>query len=548
MASSKSLWSTSFFALLIGTAQGAPPKAQEKPEAIDISTQVRIEFSEGLRSPDDTTHEVFVTLTNTSKTNLTGPIAVTFDSGKQTEFVFDWYTDTLKDGRQYYGLVDLNEALPPNQTSRRRKLYLKTAEKITDADRAQFEVPLRVVRLSEEHVESKTPVDEQVAGKKYDRAEFDRALSIQDRIADELIRTKEGIGSVGLGENDRGELTIKISAHRRGTARNFPSNYEGVPVEVAVAGEFTFMNGGPSGTALAAPSPAGKTGVKAGGGTKTLAAPTGSVGQARSRYPIPVPIGVSTTNEEEPCASGTLGCRVVDRAGAVYALSNNHVYAGENAAVIGDILCQPGTFDVVNCDITATTNIANLTQYVAYLFVFNTTADSPYNYVDAAIGITTPQNVDYQTPTGAYGIPSREIVRQPQIGARIQKMGRTTFFTRGQIDALNVKAVIDGQLGPTYFDRCLQVNRVTSGIFGGPGDSGSLVVYQDGNRPVGLLFAGSSILTLLNPIDVVLQAFEVGIDDGSLDSNGQPLPFSGSKSGRMGVAVGPRNKGIAPRR
>ena len=54
---------------------------------------------------------------------------------------------------------------------------------------------------------------------------------------------------------------------------------------------------------------------------------------AKLRYPRPVPIGVSTGLAD--VATGTLGARVTNGAN-VYALSNNHVFAGVNAASIGD--------------------------------------------------------------------------------------------------------------------------------------------------------------------------------------------------------------------
>ena len=51
------------------------------------------------------------------------------------------------------------------------------------------------------------------------------------------------------------------------------------------------------------------------------------------------------------------------------------------------------------------------------------------------------------------------------------------------------------------------------------GDSGSLLVVDgkgrnraDDLKPVGLLFAGSSSVTIHNPIDAVLSAFGVTID------------------------------------
>ena len=61
-------------------------------------------------------------------------------------------------------------------------------------------------------------------------------------------------------------------------------------------------------------------------------------------------------------------------------------------------------------------------------------------------------------------------------------------------------------------DFCLQQARfggqfsISPGPFSAPGDSGSLIVSQSGNQPVGLLFAGGDGLTIATPIDVVLQA------------------------------------------
>ena len=55
-----------------------------------------------------------------------------------------------------------------------------------------------------------------------------------------------------------------------------------------------------------------------------------------------MPIGVSTGHPD--ITAGTIGARVTDGTN-VYALSNNHVYANKNLAVIGDAVIQPGTFD-----------------------------------------------------------------------------------------------------------------------------------------------------------------------------------------------------------
>lgn len=51
----------------------------------------------------------------------------------------------------------------------------------------------------------------------------------------------------------------------------------------------------------------------------------------------------------------------------------------------------------------------------------------------------------------------------------------------------------------------------TGGQFIRSGDSGSLMVTESGNNPVGLCFAGSSQASFSNPIGPVLQALGVSM-------------------------------------
>ena len=69
---------------------------------------------------------------------------------------------------------------------------------------------------------------------------------------------------------------------------------------------------------------------------------------------------------------------------------------------------------------------------------------------------------------------------------------------------------------------------VSDGSFSDGGDFGSLIVTNDGNNnPVALLFAGGSSSTFGNPIDVVLTALGVTIDDGTPQPEPTPTPIPG---------------------
>jgi hypothetical protein len=80
----------------------------------------------------------------------------------------------------------------------------------------------------------------------------------------------------------------------------------------------------------------------------------------------------------------------------------------------------------------------------------------------------------------------------------VKKTGRTTNFTTGRVTAIN--ATVNVNYGGGKVARfCRQI--LTTDM-SAPGDSGSLVL-DEYNNPVGLLFAGSSVVTVLNPINLV---------------------------------------------
>ncbi|HEX9581370.1 MAG TPA: CARDB domain-containing protein, partial [Gemmatimonadales bacterium] len=68
---------------------------------------------------------------------------------------------------------------------------------------------------------------------------------------------------------------------------------------------------------------------------------------------------------------------------------------------------------------------------------------------------------------------------------------------------------------------------IEPGGFSGGGDSGSLIVTNDGNKnPVALLFAGSSTQTIANRIDLVLNRFNVTVDGGETPPPPPPDPVT----------------------
>ena len=295
---------------------------------------------------------------------------------------------------------------------------------------------------------------------------LEHVIAVQERNTERFM-AREGVVGTAVGLDKNGRHVVMIMLEESGIP-NVPDNLEGIPVQRVVTGTI----------------------------------------YARDVYPglfnRPVPIGVSTGNAGE-CSSGTIGCRVIDGSGYVYALSNNHVYALENTALLGSEVLQPGLVDT-GCVYNPDNVIGNLSDYVSIRF-----HPRAKNKVDAAIAITTADLVGTATPGGEY-TPSATTAAA-YVGQPVKKCGRTTGLTYGTVDGINATVRIQYSSGIAQF---VEQIVIIPGTFSDSGDSGSLIVTDDtACNPVGLLFAGSSSITVANPIDYVLDAFNVTVDDGT---------------------------------
>ena len=304
------------------------------------------------------------------------------------------------------------------------------------------------------------------------------ALAVQRRHTSALLDIPGVVGTAVTAMPDGG-AGVLILAERSGIA-GLPQSLDGVPVTVRVTGRLMAFSD-----------------------------PT-----QRQR---PAPMGFSVGHPA--ITAGTIGARVRDALGRVYILSNNHVLANSNGANIGDPEYQPGPFDGG----TAADQIATLTDFQVISFATNGS-----NTIDAAIAMSTTAVLDNATPADdGYSMPNSTIYGDANgdglfddpsalLGLNVQKYGRTTRLTHGQITGVNATVTICYAVSgftctktARYVDQLI----ISPGTFSGGGDSGSLIVTDDANlNPVGLLFAGSSSVTIGNRIDLVLQRFGVTID------------------------------------
>lgn len=237
--------------------------------------------------------------------------------------------------------------------------------------------------------------------------------------------------------------------------------------------------------------------------------------------------------------AGTFGAVVYDEHdGTPLILSNNHVLANSTSgsdqrASIGDPILQPGSYDggTIESDIIAHLErfvplepdvqestcqaagqfqnlINNLIytvrpQYFVKVYKRKTAAA---NLVDAAVA----KPVKTSLITGKIlGIGRVTGTTEPEIDMMVKKSGRTTGLTYGTITHIDVSINVDyGEDRQLPFEDQILATNMSK-----PGDSGSLVLTDD-NKAVGLLFAGSDRVTVLNRISNVMRLLRVNFGTG----------------------------------
>lgn len=308
----------------------------------------------------------------------------------------------------------------------------------------------------------------------YSTASFEAALAAQEQWSDRWLAL-DGVVGTAIGVDGNGHAVLKVYLTAPGAAI-LPS-FVGVDVVEEVTGEFAVL---PAQSSDGANDGAGRG------------------------FERPVPIGVSAGHPA--VSAGTIGARVTDGS-RTFALSNNHVVAASNGGSEGDPLLQPGSADGGR---DPDDSIGTLFDFEPIRFCGTTGCD--FNRIDAALALTTTDELGNATPEDGYGAPRARTV-EASLGLEVQKFGRTTGHTVGRVTGIHATIDVNYRTGVARFEEQVVI---TGDGFSAGGDSGSLIVTRgrllNDRRPVGLLFAGSAASTLANPIDLVLDRFGVRID------------------------------------
>jgi hypothetical protein len=258
--------------------------------------------------------------------------------------------------------------------------------------------------------------------------------------------------------------------------------------------------------------------------------------------PRPSFLGISGGNynsiTSSNCCTGTFGGLVHDLKGHQFVLSSNTVLArvspskGHFKAQVGEKIVQPGLVDT-GCFQASGDGVATLTRWVPLNFGLNNN-----NSVDAAIARTKPGmffpagDILNIGPISATTVAPNALT----FGAHVQKMGRTSCLTDGQIDAIDATGKVAYTsnscrsigVGTAQFSHQILVLS-SSGAFattsGGGSDSGALVLTEETcPRAVGMVFASTTNgIAVVNPINKVLSALKVALVGGCTNTGSSAL-------------------------
>jgi len=138
--------------------------------------------------------------------------------------------------------------------------------------------------------------------------------------------------------------------------------------------------------------------------------------------------------------------------------------------------------------------VVNLCNFIAWLLRRKTRLTAlgglEGNLVDCAIA---KPNRDEDVANTILEVDGTSGEAEPEAGMKVKKSGRSSGLTHGEVSVTNLTVSVNmGEGRLALFE-----DQSAMGPMSEPGDSGSIILTED-NRSVGLLFAGSDLITIAN--------------------------------------------------
>lgn len=325
---------------------------------------------------------------------------------------------------------------------------------------------------------------------------MDNVEQIKEDHKEELLSRANVVG-VGVGEKHAGGETTgeqsiivfvkeKLPADELSPMELVPKEIHGVKTDVIEVGDLRPM-----------------TVDETVGETNALSA-AGEPNRARTR---PLCGGISCIQSKGTAC--TLAS-IVYRDGKPLILQNAHcAFPHWSGIQAGEPVMQPSPYDGGNI---AADKIGNALEVCELKF------DGSYNKFDSAL-VSLDDGIEfkdcYQFGIGAHS-PKTATVK---VGEEVVKSGRTTGVQRAKVIAVNATAQVnygDGKIA-IFENQIFTENEGARFVDGG--DSSSLVLNAAGN-PVAQVFAGSTKVAILSPIDAIMKHFGISFSKESAVGQG----------------------------
>jgi len=221
----------------------------------------------------------------------------------------------------------------------------------------------------------------------------------------------------------------------------------------------------------------------------------------------PAPGGVSCGAPQ--ITAGTLASRAIDRkTGETLGLSNAHVlyspWGTSSGAPKGNPVLQPGAYDGGT---ELLDKIGELERWIPVK------VEPEENLIDAAVfksSLLSKEIID---------VGEIESPVPPATGMNVVKSGRTSALTYGKIFDVNATVKVSGDGDCIFKDQIVVDSPLLS-----PGDSGSLVLNADSLQTVGLGFAGSESMSVINKASNVESLLGIAIVSPEISPSSMSLP------------------------
>ena len=318
---------------------------------------------------------------------------------------------------------------------------------------------------------------------------FRAVMKIQEKHTAALMADPDIVGTATtIGDDGKPAVLLMVLSDR--AAHGAPVTLDGVKVKILHTDRLVAMKGKPGGGG--------------GGGGKV---------DHKALQTTPIKLGTSGGWRYDLangyCCGGTLGA-LIQVGNNKRILSNYHVFEADiinggngRKATTGDPIVHPGLIDI-GCNANNGIDVATL--------VVSSALDG--SNVDCSSANIISGKVDTSGAILEIGTISSQTV-DAFVNQAVKKSGRTTGLGRAKVSGLNATVSITYEnecAGGTAFTKTFTGQIVTTNKgsrFLAGGDSGSLMVEDVSSNPraVGLLFAGSSVTAIANPIDDVLSFY-----------------------------------------